>query len=128
MSHNELILSFFNAGFFDPSRAAQSIACLSMMDFEQKDELIQLLEQNRAEQEEKEAVAQVILSYAAAIDEMNAADGVESNVQEQARMLVAQYLGTEGAVQGGAAVPNLSKESNGVASAREGAAQAASPT
>lgn len=128
MSHNELILSFFNAGFFDPSRAAQSIACLSMMDFEQKDELIRMLEQNRAEQEEKEAVAQVILSYAAAIDEMNAADDVESNVQEQARMLVAQYLGTEGAVQGGAAVPNLSKESNGVASAREGAAQAASPT
>jgi hypothetical protein len=99
-----------------------------MMDFEGKQELIQLLEQNRAEQEEKEAVAEVIMSYAAAIDELNAADGVESNMREQAQVLVSQYLGEQSTAQAGAAVPNLSRETSGVESAREGAAQAASPT
>jgi hypothetical protein len=128
MSHNELILSFFNAGFFDPNRAATAIACLSLMDFEGKQELVEMLKQNQAEQEQKEAVAQLIMSYAQAIDEMNAADGVESNVAQQAQMIVAQYLGTENTAQAGAAMPNLNKESSGVASAREGAAQAASPT
>jgi hypothetical protein len=128
MSHNELILSFFNAGFFDPNRAATAIACLSLMDFESKQELIEMLKQNQAEQEQKEAVAQLIMSYAQAIDEMNAADGVESNVAQQAQMIVAQYLGTENTAQAGAAMPNLNKESSGVTSAREGAAQAASPT
>jgi hypothetical protein len=98
------------------------------MDFEGKQELIEMLKQNQAEQEQKEAVAQLIMSYAQAIDEMNAADGVESNVAQQAQMIVAQYLGTENTAQAGAAMPHLNKESSGVASAREGAAQAASPT
>ena len=36
MSQNELALQFFGAGFFDPQRADQALACLDMMDFDRK--------------------------------------------------------------------------------------------
>ena len=37
LSQNELAIQFFNAGFFDPTRAEQALACLEMMDFDRKD-------------------------------------------------------------------------------------------
>lgn len=37
LSQNELALQFFGAGFFDPARAEQALACLDMMDFDRKD-------------------------------------------------------------------------------------------
>ena len=36
MSQNELALQFYNAGFFEPARSQQALACLDMMDFEGK--------------------------------------------------------------------------------------------
>lgn len=36
MSQNELALQFYSAGFFDPMRAEQALACLDMMDFDRK--------------------------------------------------------------------------------------------
>lgn len=45
MSQNELALQFFGAGFFDPQRANQALACLDMMDFDRKDMVIQTVRQ-----------------------------------------------------------------------------------
>lgn len=36
MSQNELALQFYNAGFFEPARSQQALACLDMMDFEDR--------------------------------------------------------------------------------------------
>lgn len=46
MSQNELALQFFGAGFFDGRMADQALACLQMMDFDGKDKVIGIIQQN----------------------------------------------------------------------------------
>ena len=46
MEHNELALNFYQLGFFNPQMADQALACLSMMDFDGKEEIMQMIEKN----------------------------------------------------------------------------------
>lgn len=46
MEINELALSFYNAGFFNPQMTDQALACLNMMDFNKKDEVMQKISEN----------------------------------------------------------------------------------
>lgn len=46
MEINELALSFYNAGFFNPQMTDQALACLGMMDFNKKDEVMQKISEN----------------------------------------------------------------------------------
>ena len=46
MEINELALSFYNAGFFNPQMTDQALACLNMMDFIRKEEVMQKIAQN----------------------------------------------------------------------------------
>lgn len=46
MSQNEMALQFYTAGFFDPRMAQQALICLDMMDFDQKDSIMQRIAQN----------------------------------------------------------------------------------
>ena len=46
MEINELALSFYNAGFFNPQMTDQALACLNMMDFTRKEEVMQRIAQN----------------------------------------------------------------------------------
>ena len=48
MSQNELALEFFGAGFFDPARADQALACLDMMDFDRKDMVMKSIRERAA--------------------------------------------------------------------------------
>lgn len=43
---NELALSFYNAGFFNPEMTDQALACLNMMDFTKKDEVMRKISEN----------------------------------------------------------------------------------
>ena len=52
MSQNELALQFYQLGFFSAERSDQALACMSMMDFEGKDELMQQLFYNGTMQKE----------------------------------------------------------------------------
>ena len=47
MSNNELALQFYNLGFFAPNNADQTLACLNMMEFENKDKIIERVQQNQ---------------------------------------------------------------------------------
>ena len=51
MEINELALSFYNAGFFNPQMTDQALACLNMMDFVKKDEVMQKIRENGTLQE-----------------------------------------------------------------------------
>ena len=51
MEINELALSFYNAGFFNPQMTDQALACLNMMDFNKKEDVIQRIRQNGTLQE-----------------------------------------------------------------------------
>lgn len=46
MEQNELALNFYNQGFFNPQMADQAIACLEMMDFAHKGDVIQRIQTN----------------------------------------------------------------------------------
>ena len=46
LSQNELAMQFYTAGFFDPVRAEQALACLEMMDFDRKDFVMQSVVRN----------------------------------------------------------------------------------
>ena len=140
MSNNDLMLSFFSAGFFDPRLAPQALACLQQMDFDGKEELIRIIRANQQEQEQKEALGQALMEYAAVIDELNADRAARDEEEglpteempsyvEQTEAVLAQILG--GAEpQGGGSVPAGSTESAGpgINQARKEAASAASPT
>ena len=41
LSRNEMALQFYQAGFFDPSRADQALTCLDMMDFDGREKVIE---------------------------------------------------------------------------------------
>ena len=131
MAQNELMLSFFSAGFFNPQMAAQSLACLQMMDFDGKEELIRMIGENLQEQEQKEALGNALMQYAQVIDELNADSGVQSDYTAQTPAVVAQML-SGSQPQGGGAPAEMpvsgGVESANVRNAREEAASAASPT
>lgn len=46
MEQNELALNFYNLGFFNPQMADQAVACLEMMDFNHKEDLINKIQMN----------------------------------------------------------------------------------
>ena len=46
LTQNELALQFYQLGFFAPAQADQAMACMSMMEFEGKDDLMQQLSYN----------------------------------------------------------------------------------
>lgn len=130
IAQNELMLSFFNAGFFNPQMADQAEACLHMMDFEGKEELIRMIGENRDQQELLSAIMEQLVAMAQAYDNLAADVGIESNETEQAQALAQQVL-SGGAMQAGtqraAEVPETSGESSVTKNAREGAASVASP-
>lgn len=46
MEQNELALQFYQQGFFNPQMSDQALACLQMMDFNKKDEVMQRIQMN----------------------------------------------------------------------------------
>jgi hypothetical protein len=46
MEINEMALSFYNAGFFNPQMTDQALACLNMMDFVNKDDVMRKISEN----------------------------------------------------------------------------------
>lgn len=46
LSQNELALQFYNQGFFVPQNSTQALACLEMMDFDGKEEVIDMIKSN----------------------------------------------------------------------------------
>lgn len=64
MEMNELALNFYNQGFFNPQMADQALACLQMMDFTHKDEIVQRIQQNGTLQQQLIMWQQLALQYA----------------------------------------------------------------
>ena len=64
MEMNELALTFYKAGFFNPQMTDQALACLNMMDFVKKDEVMQKIQMNGTLQEMLIAYQQLALQLA----------------------------------------------------------------
>ena len=46
VAQNELALQFYKMGFFNPQMSDQALACLDMMDFDRKDQIVQMISKN----------------------------------------------------------------------------------
>lgn len=64
MEINEMALSFYNAGFFNPQMTDQALACLNMMDFVGKEDVMQRIQQNGTLMEKLVLFQQLALQYA----------------------------------------------------------------
>ena len=64
MEQNELALSFYNAGFFNPQMTDQALACLNMMDFTRKEDVMQRIAMNGTLQEMVLQYQQLALQFA----------------------------------------------------------------
>ena len=127
MAQNELMLSFFSAGFFDPAMADRAIACLRMMDFSGKEELIRMLTENDRRQELLGAVLGELRAMAEAYDTLSRCHGIPSDEASSVEALIAR-------IPAGIAAPSplttlslAGGESVGMKEARATAADAASP-
>ena len=70
MEINELALSFFNLGFFNPQMTDQALACLNMMDFNKKEEVMQKIQENGTLAQMLVFYQQKALQYAQQINPM----------------------------------------------------------
>ena len=96
MEINELALSLYNAGFFNPQMTDQALACLNLMDFVKKEEVMQKIRENGTLQEMLLLYQQMALKFATQIS------------PELAQQVANQILG-----QGGQPIPqNFGAEAN----------------
>ena len=131
MGQNELSLQFYNAGFFDPARADQALACLEMMDFDRKHFIMQKIAQNGGMYQMMMQMQQQMIMLAQMVD---ASRG--SNIAEQ---LMAQFGGGApvAPIDGGAPTKveetealggNDKGEASNTKKARQRVAESTSPT
>ncbi len=117
MEQNELALNFYQQGFFNPQMADQAIACLQMMDFSHKDEVIQRIQANGTLQEMLLQFEQLALTLA---------QKYEPQTAEQIGQMILQMGGQQMAPMGGEVNLDGSKEEHPYVS--KARAQAASST
>lgn len=123
LSQNELAMQFYNAGFFNPQNSSQALACLDMMDFGGKDQVVQKVQQNGDLYQQVLSLQQQIMAMAQALDK---ATGGRYNVANQTAAMV-QNDTAQMAAQGTAEMPDVSQESSITANARERAANVSRP-
>lgn len=71
ISQNEMALQFYNAGFFNPQMTDQVLACMDMMEFQGKDEVVQKIAQNGGMYQQIQQMQAQMLQMAEMIDAQN---------------------------------------------------------
>ncbi len=82
VSQNELALSFYNNGFFNPQMSDQALSCLEMMDFDGKYEVMQKIQQNGTLREKLANWQQMALTLAQKY-EPQMAQGLAAAIQQE---------------------------------------------
>lgn len=132
MQNNQLILELYGAGFFTPGNAPAALACVSLMDFDKKEEVIKIIRDNDVRQKRIQALGEQAITMASVVDKLYAKAGQQTNFAEQFSSLVGGILSGNAAGQ----APVVQKKANIDTShggsiteqARQGAAEVASPT
>ncbi len=68
MENNDLALSFYRASFFNPQNTDQALACLGMMDFNKKEEVMRKIRENGTLQEMLLLYQKMALDFATKLD------------------------------------------------------------
>ena len=121
LSQNELALQFFGAGFFNPQMTDQALACLEMMDFDGKEQIMQRISANGTLYQRLMMAQQQAVAMAQMVDMQLGTN--------YAMQLLGGRQGAQQPMPGGVpdTVANSSGESNVTANARKEAADRAAP-
>ena len=82
MAQNEMALSFYGAGFFNPSNADMSLACLSMMDFDRKEFVMQEIAKNGGMYQQMMMMQQMMMGMAAELDQIKGTNMAQTMAQQ----------------------------------------------
>lgn len=93
MEMNELALNFYNLGFFNPQMTDQALACLNMMDFTKKEELMQKIQMNGTMQEMLLRYQQLALQYATMVSPQDG-EQVANLILSQGGQQMPQQMGS----------------------------------
>lgn len=83
VAQNELALQFFQLGFFNPQFSDQALACIEMMDFDDKDKISQMIAQNGTMYQQLLLYQQLALSLAQASGRTDIVQGLASQITGQ---------------------------------------------
>ena len=113
MEINELALSFYNAGFFNPQMTDQALACLNMMDFTKKDEVMKKISENGTLAEMLLMYQQMALQFANQIDPA-LGEQVAQQILSQGGQPIPQDMGMKAdSVEGTSEHPYVERARNG---------------
>ena len=105
VAQNELALQFFQLGFFNPQMVDQALMCLEMMDFDDKDTIMQKISQMGTMHQKLIQYMQIALSLAQVVNPMMA----ETIAQD----IIMTNGGTAAMPSGmGGAMPHINEVSN----------------
>ena len=97
MEINELALSLYNAGFFNPQMTDQALACLNLMDFVKKEEVMQKIRENGTLQEMLLLYQQMALKFATQISPV-LGQQVANQILGQGGQPIPQNFGAEASI------------------------------
>ena len=102
MEINELALAFYNNGFFNPQMTDQALACLNMMDFTKKEDVMQKIQENGTLAQMLVLYQQMALQFANQINPM-LGEQVANQILSQSGQPIPQSMGTAniGDISGG---------------------------
>lgn len=114
MEINDLALSFYNAGFFNPQMTDQALACLNMMDFVGKDDVMQKIRENGTLAEMLVLYQKMALQFAAQLDPA-LGEQVANQILSQGGQPIQHTMGAE------SEIPDVGREHPFVERARNNA-------
>lgn len=105
MSQNELALQFYQLGFFNPQMVDQALACIDMMDFKGKTEVVQKLQMNGTMYQQLQMWQQMAITLANKYGDPMAqglamASGDQQMIQQSGGEAAAPEIFTEGKKEG----------------------------
>ena len=93
MEINELALAFYNNGFFNPQMTDQALACLNMMDFTKKEDVMQKIQENGTLAQMLVMYQQMALQFANQINPL-LGEQVANQILTQSGQPIPQSMGT----------------------------------
>ena len=83
LSQNELALQFYQAGFFNPQLTDQALACIDMMDFDGKDQVLQKIAQNGTMYQKLMSMQQQLFPLGQMVDQAHGTNEITANLAMQ---------------------------------------------
>ena len=128
VAQNELALQFFQLGFFNPQMVDQSLMCLEMMDFDDKDIIMQKISQMGTMYQKLVQYMQLALQLASAVDPMMAQQIAQDVMQTTGGAAPAMGMGVPAQIKQSDNIGGEpKKEHSVVAKARQQSNDAAQP-